>query len=322
MHQFDEKNFPDENRDEAAESQNPGRSTGPRTPAGKANSSMNRLTHGCRSEILLLPFEDPAEFEFMLQSWMQAYNPQAHRPFDGRCARLDEDDTPFAGGCARLDEDPTASTLVYETAKAHWFFQRNQKRLHQIEVRLPSDAWQWTDENIKLFNNFSRYKTAAERSFYRAFNNLEAHYKRQHDRAAKVEKANAQMAKIELQWLKNKQESATQDKMTLQYVDVMGNDCDTTTTWLPTNETILKMVENTGKTPEFVNRYLFFWNGVPPEYEWTNPTHIQREHSSIGIQRMFYSDWLKLIEDEKSTGHIQPRETVLARSRQQHAPAK
>ncbi len=304
-----EKNFPRETPEIA---ENPGHSTGPRTPEGKASSSMNRLTHGCRSETLVLPFEDPAEFEFTIQSWMQAYNPQAHTPFGGGCARLDEDHRPFAGRCARLDEDPTAATLLYETAKAHWFFQRNQKRLHQIEVRLPSDAWLWTEENIKLFNNFSRYKTAAERSFYRAFNNLEAYYKRQADRAAQQEKAQTQMAKIELEWLKKKQEHAAREMLAMQYVDVMGNDCDTTTTWLPTNETILKMVENTGKTPAFVNRYLFFLNGVPPEYEWTNPNHIQRTEPAIGLQRMLYSDWLALVDQEKAGHHIQPRATILA----------
>jgi hypothetical protein len=281
MHEYDpEENFADETPDK------PGRSTGPRSPQGRSRSSMNRLTHGCRSELLILPFEDPAEFEFTAQSWTDSYNPQ----------------------------DPTAATLVYETAKAHWFFQRNQKRLHQIEIRLPSDAWLWTDENIRLFNNFSRYKTAAERSFYRAFNNLEAYYKRQADRAAQAEKARAQMAKIELDWLTKKQERAAEDMVAKQYIDVMGNSSDTTTTWLPTNDQIVAAAANTGKTPEFVNRYLFFWTGVPPEYEWTNPNHIQRAERTIGIQRLFYSEWLKLIEKEKATGHIQPRETVLATS--------
>lgn len=46
----------------------PNRSTGPITPDGKARSSMNRLTHGCRSERTVLP-------------------DQAHRPFGARCAR-------------------------------------------------------------------------------------------------------------------------------------------------------------------------------------------------------------------------------------------
>jgi hypothetical protein len=56
MHEPDttKKNLPD---------QNPNRSTGPTSPNGKAKSSMNRLTHGRRSDKTVLPFEDPAEWD-------------------------------------------------------------------------------------------------------------------------------------------------------------------------------------------------------------------------------------------------------------------
>lgn len=39
-----------------------GRSTGPRTPEGKARSSLNAVTHGLTAKTPLLPGEDPAEF--------------------------------------------------------------------------------------------------------------------------------------------------------------------------------------------------------------------------------------------------------------------
>lgn len=86
MHDLDtEKNFPDE------KSKNPNGSTGPTSLDGKAKSSLNRLTHGCRAETIVLPFEDHAEWDFTLQSWQTSYNPQ----------------------------EETAATLVFETARAH-----------------------------------------------------------------------------------------------------------------------------------------------------------------------------------------------------------
>ena len=41
-------------------------STGPRTDAGKSASSLNNFHHGARSEAVLLPGEDPAEYEALL----------------------------------------------------------------------------------------------------------------------------------------------------------------------------------------------------------------------------------------------------------------
>ena len=41
-------------------------STGPRTEAGKSASALNNLQHGARSEAVLLPGEDPAEYEALL----------------------------------------------------------------------------------------------------------------------------------------------------------------------------------------------------------------------------------------------------------------
>ena len=40
-----------------------GRKGGPKTPRGKTKSRMNALKHGARAERVLLPDEDPAEFE-------------------------------------------------------------------------------------------------------------------------------------------------------------------------------------------------------------------------------------------------------------------
>jgi hypothetical protein len=283
-----------------AKPEKPNRSTGPTSPEGKARSSMNRLTHGCRSEKTVLPHEDPAEFDFTIQSWMEAY-----KLVGASCAPPDKD--------ACNPEDPTAATLVYETAKAHWFFQRNQKRLDQIESRLPTDAWLWTPEYIQLYNNFLRYKTTTERSFYRAFNNLEAYYKRQADRAAQAEKARVEMARIQIKWLNKKAEAAAKQLQALQIVDVAANDAgDCVTTYAPTNDELASRASSENP-PKFVSRYVFFNFGVPPAYDWMKPDHIQRRQRTVGVQQFLFSDWLKHAEKEKAsgTGHLSPFDTTL-----------
>jgi hypothetical protein len=126
------------------------KSTGPRTPEGKATSSLNALKHGCRSEKTVLRDEDPAEFEATVAAWFHLYEPR----------------------------DLVAITLVEKTARAHWFLKRASKRLEEVEWELPANAWHWTDEHQKLYTNFSRYKTTAERSFLRFFKELQIYYKR------------------------------------------------------------------------------------------------------------------------------------------------
>ena len=54
----------------AANQLNSRKSTGPRTPEGRANSSMNALKHGNRSQKLALLREESIAFEERLRKWM------------------------------------------------------------------------------------------------------------------------------------------------------------------------------------------------------------------------------------------------------------
>src|SRR5687768_1731541 len=49
-------------RKRAANRANARRSTGPRTPAGKAAAARNALVHGLTARLILLPGEDPREY--------------------------------------------------------------------------------------------------------------------------------------------------------------------------------------------------------------------------------------------------------------------
>jgi hypothetical protein len=259
---------------------NPGHSTGPRSPEGKANSSLNRLTHGCRSEQLLIPGEDPAEFEFLMNKWFDAYAPQ----------------------------DPVAANLVEEAAKACWFLKRNEKWLHQIQVRLPVDAWTWTDEHHKLLANAMRYKTTAERSFFRWYKSLETHYNREFHRGQLAERARARTAELNIQWLNRKQQLAAENLKIEQFAHILGDDEICSTTLAPTNEQIKNDVAARPEPPKFITRTLYFKNGVPAAYRWIAPNLIQRAFESVGLQTMLYSDWLEIVDREKTSGtnHLGP----------------
>src|SRR5438270_12553739 len=119
-------------------------STGPVTDEGKAISSQNARTHGCTSTQLLLPHEDPAEWEALQTAWLRDYSPDCD----------------------------TFRELVLAAAIAQWFLRRNDKRLNEAEQFLYAEAnpaaHLWYEEQHRLYECILRYRTAAERGFLRA----------------------------------------------------------------------------------------------------------------------------------------------------------
>jgi hypothetical protein len=119
-------------------------STGPKTDEGKAISSQNARTHGCTSTQLILPNEDPAEWEALKTAWLRDYSPDCD----------------------------TFRELVLAAATAQWFLRRNDKRLNEAEQFLHTEAHAsplfWLEPQHRLYERILRYRTAAERSFLRA----------------------------------------------------------------------------------------------------------------------------------------------------------
>ena len=60
----------------SASRENAKKSTGPRTPEGKANSSKNSLKHGLMAQDAVIPGEDPAEFDRHLTNLETTYLPR------------------------------------------------------------------------------------------------------------------------------------------------------------------------------------------------------------------------------------------------------
>ena len=59
----------------AANRQNAAKSTGPKTAQGKQVARMNALKHGLQAERVVIPGEDPEEFEALFRSLEEYYRP-------------------------------------------------------------------------------------------------------------------------------------------------------------------------------------------------------------------------------------------------------
>ncbi len=258
----------------------PGHSTGPRTPEGKARSSMNRLTHGLRSEKAVLRDEDPAEYEATMQAWVDTYDPQ----------------------------DRKEDELVHELGLAHWHLKRGRKRLEEIEWNLPGNAWNWTEEHQKLFANFTRYKTTAERSFNRAYKEMEAHRGRQFRDEQIREKARIAAAAVELRWLTKQEINTNRALKVTQFVEIEVEGGECITSCYPTNQEITDFYEKRQTPPILVKRFLVFLDGVPPEYGWIGPKHVEKSEEPQAVQNMLWPRWLEVIgrEEASGTGHVGP----------------
>ncbi len=135
------------------------RGGGPKTTEGKRNSSRNSTTHGCRSKtVVILKDEEQEDYDEMEREWNDEFGPETY--MERRLVKI------------LVDND--------------WMLRRTVRRLHEAEI---------AGDNIELMQ---RYKTTAERSFYRSLNALQQlrkdlmrqdrHAEWWKDRAGKLEK--------------------------------------------------------------------------------------------------------------------------------------
>jgi hypothetical protein len=110
--------------------------TGPRSSEGKATSSGNSLKHGLASGRVIVPGEDPAEFEALLSDLIKEHAPA----------------------------NETESLLVQQMAQSWWLMQR--------AIRLQNQAFTETRCDTHKLALFLRYQTTHERAFYKALNTL------------------------------------------------------------------------------------------------------------------------------------------------------
>ncbi|HUE02787.1 MAG TPA: hypothetical protein VMR62_24690 [Bryobacteraceae bacterium] len=124
----------------AANQQNARLSTGPRTPAGKTAVRLNALKYGLRARDLLLPGEDPAEYQQLWDDLESDWQPQ------NRTERL------------HLEQMATSQWLLARMA-------RGERLIYEADLPL--------EKQLALLREVSTQRTRLERSFASAMHALE-----------------------------------------------------------------------------------------------------------------------------------------------------
>ena len=124
----------------AANRRNARKSTGPRTAEGKSRSSLNALRHGLRARTIILPAEDPEEYQALLGSFEAHYQP----------------------------ENPPEYSLVEEMANAEW----KLRRVEGLERDLYAENMPGSVRILHL-ERLSQVEERLKRAWHRAHHELE-----------------------------------------------------------------------------------------------------------------------------------------------------
>ncbi len=124
----------------AANKANAQHSTGPKTPAGKAASSVNHIRHGLTGEFRLMAGEDPGEYDLL------------------RCGFVTE-------------HKPTTFTeeILVERMAQHQFLCQRALSLQSIVLESRGKREQDVERSLALY---MRYQTTNERAFHKCLNDL------------------------------------------------------------------------------------------------------------------------------------------------------
>lgn len=234
--------------------------------------------HGCTSKRLLLPGENAAQWEALLEDLIEEYGP----------------------------ETAADRQLVHEAARSVWVLNRNNLRYDEIEQTLNKEQGNstlWTEEQWRRLELRTRYRTTAERSWMRAMRGLE-HVRRNRvaedvarARRAKLE-AETRAIKREATVTEPKKERATPSvelpkpelQALHQRIVVTALDGKTAVMGYPVNDQIAAMAEGVDERAQVV-RTFEFPNGVPAEYGWTSGKMVWSTSLTI---------WRRLLELEKA----------------------
>jgi hypothetical protein len=141
-------------RKTAANRRNARKSTGPKTPEGKAKASMNALRHGLRARTIVLPDESQEEYDQLHAGFQEKYRPQ----------------------------DPVEQYLVDLAAIAKW----KLARADDFEVQCDANA-KTPEARAANLGRMSQIHCRLQRAFFKAHKELE-HIKAAREKQAEQSK--------------------------------------------------------------------------------------------------------------------------------------
>ena len=146
-----------------ANRENAKKSTGPRTPEGKARVSKNALKHGLLAQDSVIPGEDPAEFDRHLTTYQDTYLPR--NCVEKEIVRQIADSAWRMRRLSRIEA--TVMTAGIERTRVHQEIYRPERTRegHEGKLQLLGAAML---ERTKFLNDLARYDGHLNRRFYRA----------------------------------------------------------------------------------------------------------------------------------------------------------
>jgi hypothetical protein len=172
----------------------------------------------------------------------------------------------------------------------------------------------WTPGEEHKLQLMLRYKTAAERSFYRSVAAIERFRKVRLQEPAKTEKDSEPEEPPHLSRLDRVlaalQQPVERVPTEHQSIEIQPGDGGPITTIDPSNEELLEQCKNADPPIQRIIRKVHFHgeylDGLPPEYEWLDDE--MPGISNVRDQFLTFDEWLAAVEREKraGTGHLIP----------------
>ena len=135
---------------------NGAKSRGPKTEAGRKRSSQNALKHGLTAQTLVLPTEDPDEFQQLLTSYLDQFQPHS----------------------------PVELHLVHEMVAAKWRLQRLALIENQLSPQYIERAQEYSDHPLSPIQSLtSAFTGLANSNSYPFLHRVEARLERTYSRA-------------------------------------------------------------------------------------------------------------------------------------------
>ena len=148
------------------------RSTGPRTPEGKAVSSRNALTHGLAANRTVLPGENPREFQTLLSNLVKEFRPatELQRSLVRQLADAEW----------RLRRIPDFETglLARRLGRAHRWVEKHPEAgptgENELEIWLRGEVLIDDASGADPLSKLSRYESRLTRTYFKVLEHLRA----------------------------------------------------------------------------------------------------------------------------------------------------